>query len=85
MSLNNVLLNSVQGRKSESTLQSRLSEFDGTKGRSINESLEYSGITPYKTSVKHNRPENLRSEWFCIANKIYEAKINQCLRNLQGP
>lgn len=34
-SLNNVLLNSVEGRKSESTLQSRLSEFDGTKGRSI--------------------------------------------------
>lgn len=47
VSLNNVLLNSVQGRKSESTLQSRLSEFDGTKGRSINELLEYSGITPY--------------------------------------
>lgn len=34
-------------RKSESTLQSRLSKFDETKGRSINELLEYSGITPY--------------------------------------
>lgn len=39
VSLNNVILNSVQGRKSESTLQSRLSEFDVTKGRSINELL----------------------------------------------
>lgn len=47
VSLNNVLLSSVQGRKGESTLQSRLSKFDGTKGRSINELLEYSGITPY--------------------------------------
>lgn len=37
VSFNNVILNSVQGRKSESTLQSRLSEFDGTKDRSINE------------------------------------------------
>lgn len=35
VSLNNVLLISVQGRKSESTLQSRLSEFDGTKGQWI--------------------------------------------------
>lgn len=47
VSFNKVLLHSVQGRKSKSTSQSRLSEFDGTKGRSINESLEYSGITPY--------------------------------------